>query len=1075
MTLLDKFELLLHGVQATRRHVEYLSCPICGGSGVRAQFYPHQLQNVQRILSATRVHHLIADEVGMGKTVQALMIANALRLQAGSLRVRIVVPQAELKNQWLEEIPRRAQCIPELGETTVGDDWFDVVDDTTVGKPSETLAPSTFDFLILDEPQSLKQDTLRFVAANSDSFPHLLLLTASPNLRDIRKMLEILQMLEPDRVERARRDADGGLEHEDFDWSRGRIGDLGDRELERVYAQYEQHTCAVARGQLDTSMAPAGSSEAYASFASYRRARVLAETRWKYRRVLRSYRKDFPHHLPQRIPDTLIVKETSQERERMRASLSYVGGILQNHRESEHRQLAAALFQRTALGGQSLQTRLSQLRRGEAEHDSRLLMMSNLSTRGHADSRLDALVDWLVCFWIDDPKRKVVIAAYDNVTVEELGKELAWRIPQVGPRGQRVDLKTTLATSDREDERADAAIYVSETFRKLAESKLRAFEHPDCQLLIAHRNYRQGFNLQNADALVFFDLPWKPEDVDQWIGRVDRLGRAYVDPDRPGSRPRPVHVVTLHRGSDPTLAVQEVLDEYRVFEAAIDPDRQLLQNISARIEAQALPASIDDDTENAQQPLDGGDTQAGPVDCLLQSETAELTAPAGSLWTTEHAAELHERVSRRQDLGPVLRQTAPLGYVTSASEEAFARWLNLLRNHGWINVKTMSGRNQATQRRSLTFYTLGQNRSTKVQLECLQDKAHRFPPFFLARGNIQRPPRTMVETTEDHTGMPRQQVLQFLSYGSPIHEDLVSSFRIAGNAERPLGITIYALGSRHFPNGTDLTRGTYLSGAGYIDPAFHYLCPESSAELDERLPPSLGILQQASRSRMRAKHTAGLHSDVRFLRIHRPPTLCCLAWHRKQGNRMERCSNEVAADLLGAHWHKAERPTTENMELPASYINSLPQFCAGQIADDMSRQWSSGIKAFEELLGERQEALRIEKHDRLWVLAAAIAEVEKELARRESGLPDAKWQATDSNYRARVKRLREECVLTERSFTMRVDLLSRSLQHIKKPDPSTVQLQCTAVVQMASDPVPNPTSAASNTEVDLLPPASRDE
>src|SRR5690606_6180786 len=120
---------------------------------------------------------------------------------------------------------------------------------------------------------------------------------------------------------------------------------------------------------------------------------------------------------------------------------------------------------------------------------------------------------------------------------------------------------------------------------------LRAFEESEDQLLIAHNAYRQSYNLQAADALIFFALPWKPEDVDQWIGRVDRLGREFVDPERPSTRPKPVHIVTLHRRGDPTIAVQEVLDDYRVLETAIDPERRLLERISGDIEARALPVA----------------------------------------------------------------------------------------------------------------------------------------------------------------------------------------------------------------------------------------------------------------------------------------------------------------------------------------------------------------------------------------------------------------------------------------------------------------------------------------------------
>ena len=121
-TPIDQFELLMHGVQAMRRYVERLACPIQGGSGVRAQFYPHQIQNVQRILTSTRIRHLIADEVGMGKTIQALMVANALRLQKGRLRVRVVVGRGELQSQWSEEVCRAHQIVWDKPEPVYGDD-----------------------------------------------------------------------------------------------------------------------------------------------------------------------------------------------------------------------------------------------------------------------------------------------------------------------------------------------------------------------------------------------------------------------------------------------------------------------------------------------------------------------------------------------------------------------------------------------------------------------------------------------------------------------------------------------------------------------------------------------------------------------------------------------------------------------------------------------------------------------------------------------------------------------------------------------------------------------------------------
>lgn len=1047
MSDIERLELLMHGVQALRRHVEYLSCPISGASGVRAQFYPHQVQNVQRILSSSRIHHLIADEVGMGKTIQALMIANALRLQMGRIRVRVVVPRAELKNQWIDEIAWRAQSIAELGDEMVGDDWFDVVDDSAMVKPSETLDPKLFDLLILDEPQSLKQDTLRFVASNSNDLSHLLLLTASPNLRDISKFLELLQILEPDRIERARREADGGAQHDDPDWSRGRIGDLSEQALSSVYRCFEERTAESIDGRLVTSKDLEGTSEAYNSFAEYRRIRIIAATRWRYRDVLRSYRADFPDHLPRRLPKRLIVDSTSEERQRMAASLGYLGEFLGQHNEPEHRQIASALLQRTSLGGQSLQNRLSQLRGGDSEHEPRLVQMSDLSRREYADSRLDRLVDWLIQYWQDDPKRKVVIAAEDNATVEELDDELSWRIPEVGHRGARIPLRTVLAKDERPLTDSDDKSLDSQTLRNFANSTLRAFEESEDQLLIAHNVYRQSYNLQAADALIFYSLPWKPEDVDQWIGRVDRLGREYVDPERPNSRPKPVHIVTLHRRGDPTIGVQEVLDEYRVFETAIDPERRLLEEISSEIETRALP--VHSQLDRGQLNFEFEEDEEGEQHSTRRNATNETAAPSGTQWTVANAIQLHQRVARREDLGPALTQNRQIGYVTSPSEGALAKWIQLLRSHGWINVIR-----KKADRRSKTYYTLGQDKSVNVRLDSVQDRNHPFPPFFIARGNIQRPPRTVVETGNDHEGNPRREILQFLSFGSRLHEDLISTFWSAGRRNDPLAIRLYALGKRHYPNGTDLTRGTYLCGVGFIDSGHCYINFDVRALLDDSDEAS-GTLQESMRSRVVARLEAGVLADCRFVRILRPATLRCMAW-RVEGQRMQACSEQAAADLLGANWTKKEQPNTERRSLPESYVNKLPTFCVTQITAATKQSWSSDPNRSDEVITERQEILRIEMYDRIWVLDAAIAEIEAEIQRRRAAPSDANNQAIAANFQPRKSRFEEERSLTIRSYETRIALLERALSHLQNPEESSVQLQCTAVIELENDPVPIP-------------------
>lgn len=1057
MTLIEQFEMLMHGVQAMRRRVEGLACPIAGASGVRAQFYPHQVQNVQRILTSTRIHHLIADEVGMGKTIQALMIANALRLQKGKLRVRIVVPHSELQSQWIEEVAWRAQCTAELGKETVGDDWFDVVDESNMLKPSETLDPTKFDLLILDEPQSLKQDTLRFVAANSADFPRVLLLTASPNLRDIRRLLELLQMLEPERVQRARREADYAQEHEELDWSRSRIGDLDDAALQLVFQRYQSQCADVVNRRIDTSKSPEGVSVNYETFAEHRRIRVVSETRWMYRNVLRSYRTDFPNHLPRREPKRLIIEPTSSETERMELAKSYVGQFLADHPEPRYRGAAAALLHRASLGGQSFQARVRQLRRGEDEHEPRLVKMADLSRREVADSRLDCLVDWLVTFWISDPTRKVVVAAEDNVTVEELSEEIKWRIPEVGPRGQRIKLDIVTATDDRRSADDLDDDLDSQTLKNLASAQLRAFEESSSQLLLAHNVFRQSYNLQAADALIFYALPWKPEDVDQWIGRVDRLGREFIDPERPSSRPKPVRILTIHRESDPTIGVQEVLDDYRIFETAIDPERRLLEEISSRIEDRALPVF-----QPEQRALASGLSEAvhdgSPEDEMYElreiDEVGKVTqVPAGSHWTVDQAIQLHNAVARPADVGPMLRQTRPMGYVTSKSEEALAKWMSMLRNHKLVNVSTFKGEKQAIGRRSRTFYTVGQDERVKTKLSSIQDRNHRFKPFFIARGNIQRPPRLEVNTAFKGSE-PRYEPLQFLSFGSTLQTDIVETFEGAGQVSSPLSLTLYSLGERHYPNGTELRPGNYLCGVGYVDSAdcYRYLVP-SDVLLDD-LPDASGSRRAFMRDRAVESLAAGLEADARFVRTQRSPKLSLLAWVVGSDNQMRQCSPEMATDLLGGHWSKKERPNIETKPVSNQYGAQLVALAKQQISLDAKSNWSIDYDHVVERFEERKEIIRIEAEDSLWVIRSTIEEVQSAIDELTAHQSDQNEQKVIRNYRPQLRQLEEERLLVERARDIRLEMLDSCLTHMNAPTTASVNLQCTAVIGLESDPIP---------------------
>ena len=64
---------------------------------------PHQIQALSRAMSGDRVRYLLADEVGLGKTVEAGLILRELKLRGLVRRVLVVAP-AGLVTQWVSEM-----------------------------------------------------------------------------------------------------------------------------------------------------------------------------------------------------------------------------------------------------------------------------------------------------------------------------------------------------------------------------------------------------------------------------------------------------------------------------------------------------------------------------------------------------------------------------------------------------------------------------------------------------------------------------------------------------------------------------------------------------------------------------------------------------------------------------------------------------------------------------------------------------------------------------------------------------------------------------------------------------------
>ncbi len=97
------FNLRYHTLKQTQRLSQ---SDFYGLTGIRAELLPHQLYIAHEVATRTNPRVLLADEVGLGKTIEAAMIVHHQLLTGRAQRILILVPEP-LLHQWLVELLRR--------------------------------------------------------------------------------------------------------------------------------------------------------------------------------------------------------------------------------------------------------------------------------------------------------------------------------------------------------------------------------------------------------------------------------------------------------------------------------------------------------------------------------------------------------------------------------------------------------------------------------------------------------------------------------------------------------------------------------------------------------------------------------------------------------------------------------------------------------------------------------------------------------------------------------------------------------------------------------------------------------
>lgn len=499
--------------------------------GSRVQWLPHQIDVACRAVAQDPVRMLLADEVGLGKTVEAALIYAGLRHEGRADRVLILTPEA-LTIQWLGEIFRKShELLVLLDEERIDDAYADfpelgpfegyqrIVASIDRIAADEDLAMqaigASWDLVIVDEAHHLKwrpegggNPTYKLVEGLARSTRHLLLLTATPMALDPAEYHALLRLLDPARFD----------DPAAFEAVAERVSAIREVGLAVAGAMNEQEPVAKAAvtkaaqvleddpddaALLESFTKTKPASPAYRELGE----QVLAALRQRHGLadyVVRN-RRGPVGGMPERKPRTFLLEPSAKQ-----DALIDVG-------ESVMMDLARSM---------------------DDERDANA-MLGRLLRALWATPR--ALTDILkpispeLVRELEPLINDVVRAPLDSQGLPTGDTRLRWLVQQIRALPEKDKLLVFVETSVAVHALRDAlepvignqvAIFHRGLAARDQDRQVAWFRDPSGpQVMLSTEAGGEGRNFQFCNKVVLYDLPWRPATIEQRIGRIDRVGQ----------------------------------------------------------------------------------------------------------------------------------------------------------------------------------------------------------------------------------------------------------------------------------------------------------------------------------------------------------------------------------------------------------------------------------------------------------------------------------------------------------------------------------------------------------------------
>ncbi|MCR5638100.1 MAG: DEAD/DEAH box helicase family protein [Lachnospiraceae bacterium] len=493
--------------------------------GCRTFLMSHQISTIVRTFESRPIRYMLADEVGLGKTIEACSIVKIMQSENKSLRVLYIVPEM-LIQQWNNELEYKFGIITVKSSLMTKKNANVIIPLEKLDRYKNVL-DLNWDILIVDETHRLLKNPEKYeiVLNLSKRIENILLLSATPIQNRKSEYLRLLSLLQPEQYcsmnldefsfivskqKKIQRRVNGILSHMNLydDYKEDSLDKLNDLAEELDDINLKKIVDSINFDTEDKGIKEMQQALSYIS-ENYRIERNIIRNRREF--VSETLGKRCLYEIPYEMGNS---DDCYSEINVYYALLDFVCLAVQNKNMdivSIFRMFQAMFSSPWALNDVCEELNIND---DILSNNLKIWILQAENEIKELDYILDENPDKIkgrLLYALDFIEQEIPLTNDNNgkvVVFSEFSQTL-WKF---GELLNRRGIYSVCFTSNMLKEELEDSVYEFQNNEK-------------CRVILCDATGGEGRNFQNADWIIHIDLPWNINEIEQRIGRLDRLGR----------------------------------------------------------------------------------------------------------------------------------------------------------------------------------------------------------------------------------------------------------------------------------------------------------------------------------------------------------------------------------------------------------------------------------------------------------------------------------------------------------------------------------------------------------------------